>query len=131
MPRPSISSFPDSELLITRYLTAAESVTARVVTKLPLPITGTVIRVTRVGGANRSIRVDRPLVDIDVFGPDYASVIATAIQVQNELLFSLRNTTTQDGTVQNVTTVIGPHFLPDVNQDLVRYSATYEFHVHA
>lgn len=131
MVRPAIESFPDVELLLVNYLTAAPSLDVPVRTQMPLDITVTQIRVSRVAGANRTFRIDRPLVDVDVFSPDEVVATNTARQVQNLILFQLRGTTTPDGTVQHVTTVIGPHFLPDVNQEIFRRSATYELHVHA
>lgn len=127
MPLPT-PVFPDVEHLIVVFLTDAERVPPRVLTKLPLPLVPPVVRVTRTSGANRSIYVDRPIVDIDVFGDDYADASNLARVIQNLLLFTLRATTTPDGTVQDVTTVIGPRWMPDVNPNLVRYGASYEIH---
>lgn len=128
MPLPT-PVFPDVEHLIVTFLDEAVSVTSRVLTKLPLPIVTPVVRVTRTSGANRSIYVDRPIVDIDVFGDNYEDASELARVIQNLLLFTLRATTTPDGTVQDVTTVIGPRWMPDVNPNLVRYGASYEVRV--
>jgi len=131
LPRPSVESFPDADALVIHFLNLSAAVSAPVMATLPLEITSTVVRVTRIGGANRDIRVDRPLVDVDVFSPTREQAMDVARACQNELLFTLRGTTTPDGTVQHVTTTIGPHWLPDINPNLVRVSATYELHVHA
>jgi hypothetical protein len=126
-----VPQFPDIELLVITWLSDQEQVTGRVVHDLPATITGTVIRALRISGANRSLIVDRPIVDIDVFSDDLADAVASARLVQNLLLFSLRATQTPQGYVQNVTTVIGPRWMPEVNQDLVRYGASYEIHAHS
>ena len=130
MPLPT-AQFPDIELLLVSWLGDQGNVTGRLCTDLPAEITGTVIRVLRISGANRSITVDRPIVDIDVFSDDYADAIAQGLLIQNLLLFSLRATTTPQGYVQSVSTVIGPRWLPEENQDLVRYGASYEIHAHS
>jgi hypothetical protein len=129
MPLPT-AQFPDIELLLVTWLGDQGPVTGRLCTDLPATITGTVIRVLRISGANRSLRVDRPIVDIDIFSDDYADAIANGLLIQNLLLFSLRDTQTPQGYVQNVTTVIGPRWMPETNQDLVRYGASYELHTH-
>lgn len=128
MPLPT-PVFPDVEHLIVTFLTDAERVPPRVLTKLPLPIAPPVVRVTRTSGANRSIYIDRPIVDVDVFHDNYEDASNLARVIQNLLLWTLRATTTPDGTVQDVTTVIGPRWMPDVNPNLVRYGASYEVRV--
>jgi hypothetical protein len=121
--------FPDIEHLVVTFLTDAEMVPPRVLTKLPLPLVPPVVRVTRTSGANRSIYIDRPIIDVDIFHDDYAAASALSRVIQNLLLMTLRATTTPDGTVQEVTTVIGPRWMPDPNPALVRYGASYEVHV--
>ena len=130
MPVPT-AQFPDIELLLITWLKDQGPITGRVTNDLPANITGTVIRVLKISGANRSIRVDRPIVDIDVFSDDYADAIAQARLVQNLILFGLRATQTPQGYVQLATTVIGPRWMADVNPALVRYGASYELHCHA
>lgn len=128
MPLPT-PVFPDIEHLVVTFLTDTPRVPPRVLTKLPLPLVPPVVRVTRTSGANRSIYIDRPIIDIDVFGDDYEDASALAREIQNLLLFTLWRSTTPDGTVQLVTTVIGPRWMPDPNPNLVRYGASYEVHV--
>ena len=52
----------------------------RFVTAMPADVSTIVARVHRISGANRNIHVDRPVVDIDVFGPstDVGNVSAAA-----------------------------------------------------
>jgi hypothetical protein len=85
-------------------------------------------RITRVSGATTSYFVDRPVVDIDVYSFSREAAIAVAQAVYSLLLWQLRGSTTPDGTVQTVVDVIGPRWIPDDNQDISRYGATYELH---
>jgi hypothetical protein len=123
--------FPDIQALVIGWMLDQPAITGSPCSKLPDPITGTFIRVLRISGANRSIRVDRPIIDVDVFSDDEADAASQALLVQNLLLFSLWDTTTPLGYIQQVTTVIGPRWMPETNQDLVRYGASYELHSHA
>jgi hypothetical protein len=90
------------------------------------------IRIRRTGGANPNIAIDRPVIDIDVFGlksqTGNVSVAARTIQAQ---MLSLMSVMTPEGVIQHVTTVTGPRQLPEVNPKFVRYSATYEMRVHS
>lgn len=129
---PVIRPFPDIELLVVNYLQGQLGDSYRVCTDLPDKMTQVTIRVTRVSGANRDIAVDRPVVDLDVFSsPDggRAEASGTAYMLL-DMLTALRNLVTPDGVVQYVSTVTGPRWLPDINQDLTRFSASYEFHAH-
>jgi hypothetical protein len=139
----SVKLFPDAELLLINWLPvplaaalAQIGINAepQVTMDLPLPAPGAafplIVRVTKIAGKNISRFVDRPIVDLDVFGPVFDDVATTARVIQNLLLFSLTGQTTPDGTVSLITTSNGPRWLPDVNQNLTRYSATYEIHTH-
>ncbi len=126
------SLFPDVEQLLIRWLqTAAELSRVRFCTILPAEITETTVRIYRTAGAARNIRVDRPIVDADVYALDVADSVLIARQIENLLLTQLMGLQTPDGTVQSVSSVIGPRYLADENQDLIRYSASYEVHTHA
>lgn len=126
---PVIAAFPDVEVLLIGWLQPQFPGT-RFATILPADITETVIHVTRISGANRSIRVDRPIVDIDVYAstPAESSDVALAIQ---QVLMAARNVATDDGVLLMASTVNGPRWLPEINPALFRRSATYEFFVHA
>jgi hypothetical protein len=125
--------FPDIELMLM-YVLVPLNPDIRFVTVMPAgDLPRITVRVHRTAGANRSIGVDRPIVDIDVFGfrsdVDGASEAARTIQAQ---ILSLMGVALGNGSgvIQHATTVIGPRQLPEVNPDLVRYSASYEILVH-
>jgi Domain of unknown function (DUF4082) len=122
-------AFPDAELLLIGWLQPQFPAT-RWCTELPADITETTVHVTRISGANRSLRVDRPIVDIDVFALDHATSVSVALGIQ-ALLKVARNVVTGSGILQSANTVNGPRWLPEINPALRRRSATYELHVHA
>lgn len=126
---PSVAAFPDIETLLVGWL-QPQFTDARFSTILPDEITETTVHVTRISGANRDMRVDRPIVDLDVFALDYGDSVSTALAIQ-AVLMPVRNLTTDDGVLLYVSTVNGPRWLPEINTALTRFSATYEFHVHA
>jgi hypothetical protein len=126
---PVVAAFPDIEKLLVGWL-QPQFPDARLATILPADITGTTVHVTRISGANRNIAVDRPIVDIDVFALDYADSVSGALAIQQVITLA-RNVTTDDGVLLGATTVNGPRWLPEINPALTRFSATYEFHVHA
>jgi hypothetical protein len=104
----------------------------RFVTVMPAGVyDGIIARIHRISGANRNIGVDRPIVDVDVFGPksQAGNVSAAARNIQSDLL-SLMGKQVTNGVVIHVTTTVGPRSLPEANTDLVRYSATYEISIH-
>jgi hypothetical protein len=137
---PSTKILPDIEIFLVNWLPGVlwpalaalvppVNVEPRVLQNVPEPVTQAVVRVTRVAGAARNFFVDRPIVDIDVFSPDFdqSALIARIIA---QLLTTLRGTSTADGVVQSVSVILGPHWLPEANQNLTRYSGSYEFHAH-
>jgi hypothetical protein len=128
MPPPA-AAFPNIELLLVGWL-QPQFPDARLATILPADITETTVHVTRISGANRNIRIDRPIVDIDVFALDYGDSVAAALAIQQVITLA-RNITTADGVLLGASTVNGPRWLPEINPALTRFSATYEFHVHA
>lgn len=123
--------FPDIELALLSVLVPANP-SLRFVTIMPAgELQQITTRIHRTAGANRNIGVDRPIVDIDVFGfkndADGASTAARTIQSQ---LLSLMSADVSNGVVQHVSTVIGPRQLPEANPAIVRYSASYEILIH-
>ena len=122
--------FPDAENAVLYALVPLEP-DIRFCTVLPAEFTGIVCRVHRISGANRNIGVDRPIIDIDVFGPtsEAGSVSNAARDIQSDLL-SLMGKQVMNGVIQHVTTTVGPRQLPEANPNLVRYAATYEMSVH-
>jgi len=127
----SVPTFPDAESALL-YALVPQEPDIRFVTVMPAgDLTGIVARVHRISGANRNIGVDNPIVDIDVFGPkaETGSVSNAARDIQGDVL-SLMGTVVTNGVIQHASTVVGPRQLPEANPDVVRYSATYELHVH-
>jgi hypothetical protein len=126
--------YPDIELMLM-YVLVPLNPDIRFVTIMPagdLPLITT--RVHRTSGANRNIAVDRPIVDVDVFGfstdVNAASEAARTIQAQILSLMGIA-LANGSGVIQHATTVIGPRQLPEANPALVRYSASYEILVHS
>jgi hypothetical protein len=90
------------------------------------------VRIRRTGGGNRNIGIDRPTVDVDVFGPkaQVGNVSVAARTVQSQIL-SLMSAVVPNGVIQHTSTITGPRQFPEVNQNYVRYSATYEMQIHS
>ena len=123
--------FPDIEQLLAAYLN--DVLDERVLTDLPsnldqiLPV----VRVTKVSGSDDGFKLDRPVVDLDVFAKDRAAAFSLARRVQALLLFELPTVTCPGGVVTAVTTIVGPRWLPDPNTALRRVGATYQVFAHA
>jgi hypothetical protein len=130
MASPSVPTFPDAESALLYALVPLEP-DVRFVTAMPGELNGITARVHRISGANRNIGVDNPIVDIDVFGPkaETGSVSNAARDIQGDVL-SLMGKVVANGVIQHATTVVGPRQLPEANPNIVRYSATYELHIH-
>ena len=127
-----VSVFPDAESALLFALVPVFP-DVRFLTYMPAgELVKTTARIHRISGANRDIYIDRPIVDIDVFGlrVDIGNVSTIAREIQACLL-SLPGATIMNGVIQYISTVNGPRSLPEVNQDLVRYSATYEVKLHS
>ena len=128
----SVAVFPDVESALL-YALVPEFPDVRFVTSMPAgELTITTARIHRISGANRDIYVDRPIIDIDVFGlqSQAGNVSLIARDIQSALL-SMMSMRVTNGVIQHITTVNGPRTLPETNQDLVRYSATYEVMIHS
>ena len=80
----------------------------------------------RVSGETHNRFIDVPVVDVDCYSFDRDTAVLAARTVENLLLWQLRGSQTPDGIVQQTSTVIGPRWIPDLNQDISRYSASYE-----
>lgn len=126
----TVPVFPDVESALLYALVPMQP-DIRFVTAMPASVTSVVARVHRISGAPRDIHVDRPIVDIDVFGPksDVGNVSAAARSIQADVL-SLMGRVVTNGVIQHAVTIAGPRSLPEVNPDLVRYGATYEIQIH-
>ena len=126
----TVPVFPDVESALLYALVPMQP-DIRFVTVMPASVTGFVARVHRISGAPRDIHVDRPIVDIDVFGPasEAGNVSVAARSIQADVL-SLMGRVVTNGVIQHAVTIAGPRSLPEANTDLVRYGATYEIQIH-
>jgi hypothetical protein len=127
----TVPVFPDIELLLLYALVPLEP-DIRFVTRMPTgDLAQTTALIHRISGANRNIGIDRPIVDIDVFGirEDAGNVSIAARNIQSDIL-SLMGVELANGVIQHVTTVNGPRTLPEDNPYVIRFSATYELQVH-
>jgi hypothetical protein len=127
-----VSSFPDIASAMLFALVPLEP-DIRFVTVLPAGDQDEIVaRIHRIAGANRDIYIDRPLIDIDVFGPkaDDGLVSDAARRIQAHIL-SFASTVVLNGVIQHANTIAGPRPLPEPNPAYVRYSASYEVQIHA
>lgn len=111
-----VPEFPDIRFVTIMPYGNPESITARI---------------SRISGAPRDIYIDRPIVDIDVFGPKgEAGNVSTAANEIQACVLSLMSRKVQNGVIQHAVTIAGPRSLPEANTNLVRYGATYEIQIH-
>lgn len=127
-----IEPFPSAELMLLAYMGQQfANEDWRFSTKLPETISVPTVRFKRISGAARNIRMDHPIVDLDVFSGDYGISDSVSREIQAAML-GLRGTQVLNlGVITSVTVINGPRWLPDPNEDLQRFNATYELHVHA
>jgi len=129
----TLTPFPDPETMLMYALIPINPSDWRFVTIIPAgDQPGIVVRIRRSGGGNRVIGLDRPVIDIDVFGPksQVGTVSAAARTIQSQIM-SFASATVSNGVIQHASTIVGPRQLPEVNQNYVRYNATYELQTHA
>jgi hypothetical protein len=88
-------------------------------------------RITRTAGTNKRIWVDEPTVEIDTWGfrSNIMDVSIAARDIQAFLL-GLFGVEVMNGVIQHITTINGPRPIPEVNQNLFRYNASYEVRLH-
>lgn len=114
----------DAEKLVLDWLTG-EFPSARVSTEVPATIAGHVIRVLRIGGANRFV-VDRAVVDVDCWALTRIAARALAESVRDSMCFRLPGTVTAAGGVSAVTTIAAPIWRPWDNTNVRRFGATFQ-----
>lgn len=122
---------PDAESALLYALVPLEP-DIRFVTVMPGgELTGIVARVHRISGAARDLHVDRPIIDIDVYGlkSETGNVSAAARRIAAHILGMMSRTVT-NGVIQHSSVIAGPRQLPEANPDIVRYSATFEVLIH-
>lgn len=141
MTGPAYRQIPSIEKFLVYVLKAELGV--RVVTELPHnfqdvngPTDGLpVIHVDRIAGADLDWKADRPIVDIDCYGPDRETASDLGHAVHAYLRFVLpgqRVAFEGAGVVVTRTrTVVGPRFLPHANPAVRRCQANYELILHS
>ncbi|GHJ21619.1 hypothetical protein [Streptomyces albus] len=88
------------------------------------------VQVQRVGGTDDGFRLDRTLVDVDVYAATRGAAIALAATVRGLLLTVLRGSTTRTAVVADVSTVSAHAIRPYENTALRRCGATYSVLLH-
>jgi hypothetical protein len=89
-----------------------------------------VVFVERISGAELNPRVDRPVVDVDVYAGDRAQAQDIAETIRHELRSVLPGSTVSGMVFTRVRTVVGPRRLAHANPRVFRYSAHYELLLH-
>lgn len=122
--------WPDVEAELNAWLEAQLSVVH--LTDLPSNLTDIlpVNQVTRVGGDDDSIRLDRALVTVDSYAADRAAASLLARQTRDKLVVSLRGVQTTAAVFGRVSTISAPAWRPYENPALRRMGATYEIYFH-
>jgi hypothetical protein len=131
----TVTVMPDAEMAVLYALGQMEP-NIRFVTIMPTgDLTKITARIRRIGGTmGRHIWVDHPIIDIDIWGQTnkgfkMADVSAAARNVQADMQ-SLNSAQVLNGVIQHVTIISGPKIISEVNQNLVRNSATYLVRIH-
>jgi hypothetical protein len=88
------------------------------------------VQVQVVAGTDDGIRLDRALVDIDVYHSTRAQAIQLAAQIRGWVLTQLRGSTTQTAVFSRTGTISRPAVRPYENTALRRVGATYEIYCH-
>lgn len=123
--------WPDVEIELVAWL-GAQLGGVRVCTELPADLGAVlpVVQVQRVGGDDDTFRLDRALVDVDVYAATRADASTLARQVRDDLVMNLRGTSTAAAAFGLVATVAAPQWRPYENINLRRLGATYELYFH-
>ncbi|MFJ7895873.1 hypothetical protein [Streptomyces anthocyanicus] len=104
----------------------------RVVTELPsnLEDAAPVVQIARVGGNDDTIRLDRALVDLDVFASTRPASSQIMTRARVALLTQLRGTVTSAAVFTSARTISAPSWRPYENNNLRRFGATFEVFCH-
>lgn len=123
----------DVELLVIQWLQAQlgsgvvvrDELDNQLLSELPT------VQVERIAaGDDDGFRVDRALVDIDVYAATRGAAVALAMQIRGLVLGQLPGTTTSGAVVGKVATLTAPGVRPYENTGLRRVGATYEIYSH-
>ncbi|MFD9276933.1 hypothetical protein ACFWD7_06520 [Streptomyces mirabilis] len=105
---------------------------ARVLTDLPADLGSVlpVVQVQRVGGYDDGFRLDRALVDIDVYAATREAASALMAQTRSKLLTELRGVATDTAVFTVARTIAAPAWRPYENPALRRFGASFEIYCH-
>lgn len=120
--------FLDVEALLIPWL--EDKLDIKVVSELPPNAAMPIVRLYRISGAENDYKLDRPIIDVDVFAATRPEAADIAECVRSAIRLDLRGAVFGGAVVTYSFTIIGPRWLPDTNTDLRRYSATYEVLLH-
>lgn len=106
--------------------------TVRVLTDLPANLADIlpVIQVQRIGGDDDALRLDRALVDVDVYAASRPAASALMAQARSVLLSELRGLATESAVFTMARTITGPAWRPYENPALRRFGASFEIYSH-
>lgn len=123
-------TWPDVEVELIAWLDS--QFTALFTAELPANLLEVlpVGQVQRVGGSDDSFRLDRALVDVDVYAATRGGASLLARQARDALLMKLPGTKTSAAVFGRVSTVSAPSWRPYENTGLRRCGATYEIFFH-
>jgi len=120
--------FVDVEAILIPWLETKLGV--RVVSELPPEAQPPIIRLYRISGADNDYKLDRPIVDVDVFAATRPEAAELSERVRTAFRVGLRGQVLSGVVISYPFTIIGPRWLPDTNTDWRRYSASYEVLLH-
>ena len=88
------------------------------------------VQVQRFGGDDDGFRLDRAIVDIDVYAATRAEAAALSAQIRGWLMGDLRGSTTTNAVWGLIQTIGAPGWRPYEDTAVRRYGATYEMYAH-
>lgn len=88
------------------------------------------VQVQRVAGDDDGHRLDRALIDIDVYAANRSAAATLAATIRGLLLTQLRGSATENAVFGMIRTVSAPSWRPYEDLNLRRYGATYEIYFH-
>ncbi|MGW2228286.1 phage tail termination protein [Streptomyces formicae] len=120
----------DVEAELVAWLHA--KLTVRVLTDLPANLGSVlpVVQLQRIGGDDDTIRLDRAVVDLDVYAGTRQAASALMAQARSVLLSELRGVATESAVFTAARTISAPAWRPYENTSLRRVGGTYEVYSH-
>jgi hypothetical protein len=88
------------------------------------------VQIERAAGDDDGFRMDRALVDINVYGATRSDASTLSAIVRGLLLTELRGSTTGDAVFGQIATVSAPSWRPYENTGMRRLGAMYEIYSH-